>query len=111
MLDESSAMMKEQHCMRCGKELPPGSLSYVVHIRVFAGFDEVLLEPEGEIDQQMKQILKQIEKSDPEDLEKDVYEEFTLILCKSCRDRFVKETQHPWEGPFQTKKDPDRILH
>jgi hypothetical protein len=111
MYDEGGIMMKEQHCLRCGKELPLGSLSYVVHIRVFAGFDEVLLEPEGEIDQQMKQILKQIEKSDPEDLEKDVYEEFTLILCKSCRDRFVKETQHPWEGPFQTKKDPDRILH
>ena len=83
----------------------------MVHIRVFAGFDEVLLEPDGEIDQQMKQILKEIGESDPEELEKDVYEEFNLILCKSCRDRFVKETQHPWEGPFRVKKDPDRILH
>jgi hypothetical protein len=109
--DQGGAKMKERHCLRCGKELLPGSLTYVAHIRVFADFDEVLLDPEGEIDQQMKQILKQIEKSDPEELEKEVYEEFTLILCKSCRDRFVKETQHPWEGPFQVKKDPGRILH
>ena len=111
MVDEGGIMMKEQHCMRCGKELPLGSLNYVVQIRVFSGFDEVLLEPEGEIDQQIKEILKQIEKSDPEELEKDVYEEFNLILCKSCRDRFVKETQQPWEGPFYLKKDPDPILH
>jgi hypothetical protein len=103
--------MSERTCWRCGKELPPGGLTYVVHIRVFAGFDGLLLEPEGGIDRQLKQILEQIEGADPKELEKDVYEEFTLLLCKSCRDRFVDETQHPWEGPFQIKKDPERIIH
>jgi len=103
--------MKGQHCFRCGKELQPGGLFYIAHIRVFAGFDGVLVEPKEGIDQQLKQILEEIEKSDPEELEKDVYEEFTLILCKSCRDRFVDETQHPWEGPFRFQKDPDRMMH
>lgn len=103
--------MKEKYCWRCGKELPPGSLTYLVNVRVFAGFDELLLEPEGGVDHQLKQILEQIEQSDPKELEKEIYEEFTLLLCKSCRDRFVDETQHPWEGPFQIKKDPDRVIH
>ena len=84
---------------------------YVAHIRVFADFDGVLLEPEGGVDRQLKQILEQIELTDPKDLENDVYEEFTLLLCKSCRDRFVDETRHPWEGPFQIQEDPDKILH
>jgi hypothetical protein len=55
--------------------------------------------------------MDQIEKSDSKELEKEVYEEFTLLFCKSCRDRFVDEIEHPWEGPFQIRKDPDRIIH
>ena len=90
--------------------LPPGSLVYVAHIRVFADFDGLLLEPEGGIDRQLKQILEQIQESDPKELEKEVYEEFTLLFCKSCRDRFVDETRHPWEGPFRIQKDPDPII-
>lgn len=103
--------MERQCCFRCGKELPPGSLTYLVHIRVFSGFDGMLLEPEGGVEKQLKQVLDQVQQSDPEELEKEVYEEFTLILCKSCRDRFVHEAQHPWEGPFRIKKKPDRIMH
>ena len=103
--------MEKRHCLRCGKELPPGTLTYVVHIRVFAGFDGLLLEPGEDIDQQLNQLLEQIEKSDPKELEKEVYEEFTLLLCKSCRDRFVEETRHPWEGSFGVPKDPGRIIH
>ena len=103
--------MKKRPCWRCGKELPLGSLNYVVHVRVFSGFDGVLMEPEEEAEQPLKQILEQIETSDPKELEKEVYEEFALILCKSCRDRFVDETQHPWEGPFRFRKDPDPMIH
>jgi hypothetical protein len=83
----------------------------VIHIEVFAGFDGVLLEPEEGIDKQLRRLMDQIEKSDSKELEKEVYEEFTLLLCKSCRDRFVEELEHPWEGPFQIRKDPDRIIH
>jgi hypothetical protein len=104
-------MMEKRHCLRCGKKLPAGALTYVVHIRVFSGFDGLLLEPEEGIDQHLNEVLEQVRKSDPKDLEKEVYEEFTLLLCKSCRDRFVEETRHPWEGSFWVPKDPDRIKH
>ena len=97
--------------MRCGKEFPSTDLTYVVQIKVFAGFDGVLLEPEEGIDNQLRRILDEVEKSDPEELEKEVYEEFTLLLCKSCRDRFVEEAKHPWEGPLQIRRDPDRFIH
>ena len=103
--------MSERACWRCGKELPQGGLNYVIHIKVFAGFDGLLLEPEEGIDKELRRLMDQIEKSDPKKLEKEVYEEFTLLLCKSCRDRFVDEMQHPWEGPFQIRKDPDRTIH
>jgi hypothetical protein len=104
-------MMKERNCLRCGKELQPGSLFYIVHIKVLSGFDGILMEPTGDIDQQLDQLIEQAGHLDPKELEKDVYEEITLIVCKSCRDRFVDDLQHPWEGPFRIRKDPDSILH
>jgi hypothetical protein len=97
-------IMKIRQCFRCGKGLSPGSLTYVAHIRIVADFDGVILEPEENIDDQLKQMIEQIQDEDPEELEKEVYEEFTLVLCKSCRDRFVDETRHPWEGPFRIQK-------
>ncbi len=104
-------MMEERHCFRCGKRLQPGGLNYVVNIRVFADFDGILLEPEEGVDQQLRHLFRQVEEMDPEELEKEVYEEFNLLLCKSCRDRFVDETQHPWEGPFRIKGGSETTLH
>jgi len=103
--------MKNRACDRCGKEIEQGGLTYVVQIRVFADFDGVLLEPEEGMDRELKQALEQIEAASPEELEKEVYEEMTLLLCKSCRDRFVEETRNPWEGPFRMPKGPGPYLH
>ena len=98
--------MKDRECFRCGKKLPAGGLAYVIHVRVFADFDGVLAEPIEGIDQHLKQILGQIEASEPKTLEQEVYEEFALLLCKSCRDRFVAETRHPWEGRYPGSPAP-----
>ena len=103
--------MKEKNCFRCGKRLQPGGSFYVIYIRVVSGFDGILSEPAGGIDQQLKDLLEEVEQLDPKELEKDVYEEITLIMCKSCRDRLVDEFRHPWEGPFRIRTDPDSLLH
>lgn len=99
MRDQELKGGRGQSCFRCRKDLPPGSLTYVTQIKIFAGFDGLLLEPEEGVDQQLRQLLKQVEESDPGELEKEVYQEFHLILCKSCRDRLVDEIEHPW-GPL-----------
>ena len=103
--------MEERNCFRCGKKIIPGSLFYVVLIKVISGFDGILSEPAEGIDGQLKSLLEEVRQSDPDELEKEVYEEITLVVCKSCRDRFVDEIQHPWEGPFQIRREPDSILH
>jgi len=109
--DDSEGLMEERNCFRCGKGLQPGSLFYVVHIKIFSGFDGILSEPAEGIDEQLKGLLEAAQDLDPKELEKDVYEEITLIVCKSCRDRFVDDIRHPWEGPFRIRKDPDSFLH
>ena len=102
--------MKGRNCFRCGRELQPGSLFYVVHIKVLSGFDGILMEPTGDIDRQLNQLIEQAQHLEPSELEKEVYEEITLIVCKSCRDRFVDDIRHPWEGPCRIRKNPDSIL-
>jgi hypothetical protein len=107
----SKEPMEKRNCFRCGKELQPGSLFYVVHIQIFSGFDGILTEPTEDIDQQLSHLLERVQHLDPKELEKEVYEEITKVVCKSCRDRFVDEIQHPWEGPFRVRNDPDPLLH
>ncbi len=103
--------MEKRECLRCGAKLAYGSLVYRVQVKVFADFDGVILDSEKESPQPLEQLLEQIQKADPKELEKEVYEAFTFVLCKSCRDRFVDETRHPWEGPFCLPKGPRRVLH
>jgi len=103
--------MEDRQCSRCGKRLPRGSLAYVANLRVFADFDGVLLEPEEGVDRQLKEMIEQVQDSDPGELEKDVYEEFTLLFCKRCRDEFVEQTRHPWKGAFWSSKGPGPFLH
>ena len=109
--DRKTGEMTERRCQRCSKKLRPGSLAYVVQIKVFSDFDGVLSEPGEDLEQQLRQWVEQVKESDPEALEREVYEEYSLLLCKSCRDRFVGETRHPWEGPFRVSRDPGHILH
>ncbi|MCX8118700.1 MAG: hypothetical protein N3G78_12320 [Desulfobacterota bacterium] len=88
-----------QRCYRCGKALPSGSLTYVAEIRIFAGFDGVLIEPEEGVEVQLRRLIRQAEQMEAEELEKEVYQEFHLVLCPSCRDRLVREIEHPWGLP------------
>ncbi len=110
-MEGRSADVNRRHCSRCGKELHPGRGYYTACIRVFAGFDGVLPEEEEETDRLLKQAIEETHRWTPEELEKDIYEEITLLLCKSCRDRLVRETQAPWEGPLMARKDPDGMIH
>ncbi len=103
--------MKIRQCSRCGKKIPAGGLGYVFEIRAFADFDGVLVEPTGDIDRELEELLEEIDPSDAEALEKEVYEEYTLLLCSSCRDRFLEETQPVWDGPFHAQKDPGHFIH
>lgn len=97
--------------MRCGKKLHPGRLRYVVEIKTYADFDGVLIEPEGDIEGELEAMLKKVEELGPEEAEKEIFEEFSILLCRSCRDRFVDEAKHPWEGPFRIPGPSDPFVH
>lgn len=81
------------HC--CGKELPFGSVKYVIEVKSFADFDGYIEEFAGDVEEGINELIESIEQCDPKNLEDDVYEEFIYLLCKQCRDRFAND-------PFNT---------
>lgn len=89
--------MQKLRCHSCGKELPKGSLKYVVEIRSFADFDGYLEDYEGDVEEGINELLDSMEASDAKTLEEDVSKELIYILCKSCSDKFTSD-------PFQTGK-------
>jgi hypothetical protein len=99
-------VMVYQQCMRCGRILKPGALKYLVSIRVVADFDGIINEGEGDTDEMISQVLQQIEGMDAEELERDVYDELNLILCKGCKDHFVRNPFNVSEDDFSSL-DPD----
>ncbi len=100
--------MPGQYCVKCGKSLPEGSLKYVVDIRVYADFDGVLNFPEGDIEEEVGRM--KIERMDPRELEKDVYQEMAFLLCKGCRDRFVEDPLSRGEGPYPAGEGPSQFI-
>lgn len=87
--------MQKLRCHSCGRELPKGSLKYILEIRSFADFDGYLEDFEGDIEEGINDLLDVMEGMDPKTLEEDVSKEQIYILCKACRDRFTND-------PFQT---------
>ncbi len=87
--------MNKLRCHSCGRDLPKGTLKYIVEIRIFADFDGCLEEYDGELDEGLNELLDAMENADMKTLEEDVSKELIYILCKNCRDKFTSD-------PFQT---------
>ncbi|MFC1594013.1 endonuclease III domain-containing protein [Candidatus Omnitrophota bacterium] len=78
-----------QACDSCGKNLPQPWSRYVLKIELFAS-PEVDLSDDAHNDtqQEIKELLRQMKRIDPKELEEEVYVRHQLMLCKRCRDTF-----------------------
>ncbi len=86
-------------------------MKYVVDIRVYADFDGVLSLPGEDIEEEVHRLMGEIERMDPGELEKDVYQEMAFLLCKGCRDRFVEDPLSRGEGPYPAGEGSSRFIH
>ena len=82
-------MEKLNKCLKCSKKFKEGDLKYKINIFISSDFDGVLNETDENLE--FDDIMEEIEKRDPEELEDEVHKEIDFILCKTCRDFFVKD--------------------
>lgn len=85
-----SNVVSKIRCYSCSRELPDGSLKYVIEVKSFADFDGFLEDYSGDVESGMVELVKEMEDIDQKTLEDEVYQEMVFILCKPCRDKFYK---------------------
>lgn len=78
-------------CELCGKKIVRNR--YLVRIASYAAYDGLeigLLDLTRDFEKEIKDLLKKIEKRRGKKLEKDICVGFEFVLCKKCRDNYVK---------------------
>ena len=82
-------------CDRCGKPLlVDEEVRYVANIEVFAAYDVMELTSDdlaGDRTDEIRDLVQQMRRMDPKELEDQVYQRITLDLCPACRKAFVKD--------------------
>ena len=103
--------MTNQYCSRCGKDLPLGSIKYILSIRLYADFDGVVEEGAGKEMDDIEYLLRCLEDSHQDETENDVHGEMAFLLCKDCRDRFSRDPLNKRVGDGSDKERYHGILH
>ncbi len=84
--------MFSERCRRCNKEIPFGGTRYLVNVEIVSAFDGFLPDYEEDESHLVKLLedLEQNEELDEAQLENDVHQEFTLVLCRKCKQKLVE---------------------
>lgn len=82
-------------CHMCGRELYPGIGRYVVDIQVYAPYEilEINLEElaERDLDRELRDVLKELRRADPEEVEEKVFKAYSYVLCDRCREMYSSD--------------------
>ena len=98
--------MSEKYCARCGKELSEGSLKYMVHVQILSDFDGVI--PYSE---EINSLLQDVEDMDAQELEDDVYQEISFVLCEKCKKAFARDPFYNKKTVYPYNKKLENLVH
>jgi len=76
-------------CDRCGARIEPGDIRYLMRITLNVDDGGVITNPIG--DEEVDRIIKELQNADPDELEKQVHEELSYIICPRCRRDFLSD--------------------
>jgi len=81
-------MIESLVCFKCGRKIEEGALFYRLELKIFSGFDGTIVEsPDPE---RYRELLSKLENEHALSAEEDVYKELKIILCKNCKDVFIR---------------------
>lgn len=82
----------EYRCEFCGKKILRNR--YLVRIASYAAYDGLeigLLDLTRDFEKEIKNLLKEIKKKRTKRLEEDVCVGLEFVLCKKCRDAYIRD--------------------
>ncbi len=75
-------------CDRCGKEIPPTQTRFSLHMQLFASKENLYFSEsdlQKDLREEMAQLIRQMERMDPEQLNDEVYVRYEFDVCNACR--------------------------
>lgn len=103
--------MADQYCDRCGAYLSEGSMKYSVHIQILSDFDGVILYEGGDITEEAQKIFEQVEDLDENELEEEIFQELTFVLCGTCKIKFARDPFNRGIGRYTANRNVERLFH
>lgn len=103
--------MSDKYCARCGKMLSEGSLKYMVHIQILSDFDGVLPYAEDDLSEEIQTLLKKMEDMEVQELEDEVYQEISFVLCERCKKLFARDPLNSETVIFPLNKKLENLIH
>lgn len=103
--------MADHFCDRCGEYLPEGSMRYTVHVQILSDFDGfVFFEGESAPDDSPG-FCSDDDCVDTAELEEDLFQELTFVLCGKCKRRFARDPFNRGLGLSSAGKRMERLFH
>jgi len=96
-------MGMQYRCELCGKKIVRNR--YLVRIASYTAYDGLeigLLDLTRDFEKEIRDLLKKIEKKGRKKLEKDICVGFEFVLCKKCRDSYIKDPLG--KGIFESRR-------
>jgi len=103
--------MSDHFCDKCGEYLPEGSLKYSVQIQIISDFDGVIVCETDDLEMEAQEMLEAAEEMDEQELEDEVYQELSFVLCSRCRKRFSRDPFSHGARTYRTTKNFERMFH
>ena len=103
--------MFDQYCDRCGEYLPEGSIKYTVHIQILSDFDGVILLEGEDIAEEAQKIFGQVENMAERELEEEIFQELSFVLCGNCKREFARDPFNRGTGLFKKTRGVERLFH
>ena len=103
--------MSDHFCDKCGEYLPEGSLKYSVQIQLISDFDGVMVCDTADSELETQELMEEAEEISEQELEDEVYQELSFVLCSRCRKRFARDPFNRGARTYRTTKNFERIFH
>jgi len=83
-----------RECPLCGGVIPAFITAYTLRMQLFAEAGTIHLTPDDlaeDHERRMREVIEEATERDPQELMDEVFESYTITVCRKCRDEFHQQ--------------------
>ena len=105
--------MIKTFCDMCGREIKRDAIHYEIKIEVQAAYDTLEINLDDLLrdhSDEIRALIEEVEHTDPQALQDDVFKTFHFQLCRGCQQRYIKAPLRPRESSPPSAGRPFRRM-